>query len=99
MPDHNQGGQSPSDPRLSSHSRFGWGPPFGHDVGGKIPICGKGQIIYVTPFEYLWYFIHGASPARDCFLRTASSGGFSRVFRELICYGGLRRGYLRGSPD
>ena len=69
MPDHNQGGQSPSDPRLSSHSRFGWGPPFGHDVGGKIPICGKGQIIYVTPFEYLWYFIHGASPARDCFLR------------------------------
>ncbi len=68
-PDHNQGGQSPSDPRFSSHWHFGWGPPFGQQYAEMIPICWHGQIIYVTPFEYLWYFIHGASPARDCFLR------------------------------
>jgi hypothetical protein len=68
-PDHKQGGQGPSDPRFWSHRHFGSGPPFGHEYAGLIPICWQGQIIWVTPFEYLWYFIHGASPARDCFLR------------------------------
>jgi hypothetical protein len=72
-PDHSQGGGGgilgPSDPRWWSHRQFESGPPFGQQYANLIPICWHGQIIWVTPFEYLWYFIHGASPARDCVLR------------------------------
>ena len=70
--DHNQGGGGlgPSDPRFWSTRHFeSGGDPFDQEYAHLIPICWHGQIIYVTPFEYLWYFIHGASPARDCFLR------------------------------
>ena len=68
-PDHttgNQGPPIPGDPR--SWARRSFGPPFMHQYAGRIPICWMGHIIYVTPFQYLWYFIHGGLPARDCFL-------------------------------
>jgi hypothetical protein len=54
------------DPRFWSHRQFGPPAPFMHQYAGRIPICWHGQIIYVTPFEYLWYFVHGGLPARDC---------------------------------
>jgi hypothetical protein len=74
-PDHSQGGGGgggllgPSDPRWWSHRDFPSDPPFSQQYAGRIPICWQGHIIFVTPFEYLWYFAHGASPARDCFLQ------------------------------
>jgi hypothetical protein len=64
----NQGPPIPGDPRSWARRSFGL-PPFMHQYAGRIPICWHGEIIYVTPFEYLWYFVHGGLPARDCFLR------------------------------
>ena len=58
----------PSLPTVAPDHTQGGGPPFGQQSAELIPICWHGQITFVTPFEYLWYFIHGASPARDCFL-------------------------------
>jgi hypothetical protein len=60
---HSQSGQG-VDPRTFSYRHF---PPFMHQYAGKIPICFHGQIIYVTPLQWFWYFIHGAGPARSCF--------------------------------
>ena len=63
-----QGGQGLSDPRFWSTRQLGSGPPFAQQHAALIPICWRGQIIFVTPFDYIWYFIHGGLPARDCFL-------------------------------
>jgi hypothetical protein len=52
------------DPRTFSYRHF---PPFMHQYAGKIPICWHGHIIYIYPFQWFWYFIHGAGPARSCF--------------------------------
>lgn len=67
-PDHNgnQGAPIPGDPR--SWARRSFGPPFMLQNGDSIEICWQGEIIKVSPFQYLWYFIHGGLPARDCFL-------------------------------
>ena len=72
--DHGQSGSGgilgPSDPRWWSGRHFPSGPPFSQQYAGKIPICWHGHIIYVTEFEYLWYYFgHGGRAARDCFLR------------------------------
>ena len=40
--------------------------PFQSQYGFMIPICWHGSIIYVTPREAIWYFFHGALPARSC---------------------------------
>jgi hypothetical protein len=40
--------------------------PFQSQYGHLIPICWQGHIIYVTPRELIWYFFHGAHPARFC---------------------------------
>ena len=40
--------------------------PFQTQYGHKIPICWHGEIIYVTLREAIWYFFHGALPARAC---------------------------------
>lgn len=40
--------------------------PFQTQYGHLIPICWQGHIIYVTPRELIWYFFHGARPARFC---------------------------------
>lgn len=40
--------------------------PFQSQYGHRIPICWHGSIIYVTLREAVWYFFHGALPARAC---------------------------------
>jgi hypothetical protein len=55
-----------SDPRFWSTRQVGSGPPFAQQHAALIPVCWKGQITWVTPFEYLSHFTRGASPARDC---------------------------------
>ncbi len=40
--------------------------PFQAQYGHRIPICWHGSIIYVTLREGVWYFFHGARPARYC---------------------------------
>jgi hypothetical protein len=62
-PDHTQAGRG-LDPWNFSYHHF---PPFKHQYAGKIPICWHGHIIYIYPFQWFWYFIHGAGPARSCF--------------------------------